>query len=92
MAITHPEIVEEARRAISEGGPAPAGPPPPVVAVVVTHDPGSWFDDALAALAHQDYPRLAVLVVDAASAEDPTPAVHRWLPDAVVHRLRNNPG
>ena len=27
-----------------------------VVAVVVTHDPGPWFEEALASLAGQDYP------------------------------------
>src|SRR5437868_5966979 len=43
----------------------PSAGAPPVVAVVVTRDPGPWFEDALAALADQDYPNLSVLVVDA---------------------------
>jgi GT2 family glycosyltransferase len=69
---------------------APAAPP--VVAVVVTHDPGPWLEDCLAALSEQDYPNLSVLVVDAASTEDPTPRVAGVLPSAFVRRLDDNPG
>jgi GT2 family glycosyltransferase len=69
---------------------APAAPP--VVAVVVTHDPGPWLEDCLAALGEQDYPNLSVLVVDAASTEDPTPRVAAVLPSAYVRRLEDNPG
>lgn len=65
---------------------------PPVVAVVVTHDPGDWFEEALAGLRDQDYPALSVLVVDAASAKDVTPRVAAVLPDAYVRRLDSNPG
>lgn len=65
---------------------------PPVVAVVVTCDPGPWFEEALAALAAQDYPNLSVLVIDAASATDPTPRVAQVLPKAYVRRLPTNPG
>ena len=39
-----------------------------------TSDPGPWLEDALAALAAQDYPSLSVLVLDNGSAEDPTAA------------------
>lgn len=60
---------------------------PPVVAVIVTSDPGAWFEDVLEAFAAQDYPNLSVLVVDAASEDDPTPRVGRVLPDAYVRRL-----
>ncbi|HET9732573.1 MAG TPA: glycosyltransferase family 2 protein [Acidimicrobiales bacterium] len=60
---------------------------PPVVAVVVTADPGAWFDETLRSLAAQDYPALSVLVVDDASAEDPTPRVAAVMPDAYVRRM-----
>ncbi len=60
---------------------------PPVVAVVVCHDPGDWFEEALAGLAAQEYPSLSVLVIDAGSAVDPTPRVAGVLPDAYVRRL-----
>ena len=36
---------------------------PAVVAVVVTRDPGPWFDETLEYLAAQDYPDLVVVVV-----------------------------
>lgn len=65
---------------------------PAVVAVVVTHDPGSWFDECLDSLAAQTYPGMSVLVIDAASAEDPTPRIARRLPGAYVRRLDGNPG
>ena len=62
-------------------------PAPAVVAVVVTCDPGPWFEQVLSSLATQDYPNMSVLVVDAASTVDPTPAVDSALPGAFVHRL-----
>src|SRR3954471_11630338 len=65
---------------------------PPVVAVVVTHDPGPWFDSALAALAAQDYGDLSILVIDAASTEDPTNRVATVAPEAFVRRLATDPG
>jgi GT2 family glycosyltransferase len=71
---------------------APQPPAPAVVAVVVTCDPGSWFEQALSSLAHQDYPNLSVLVVDSASAEDPTSRVAEVLPDAFVSRLDRRVG
>ncbi|MHB8681174.1 MAG: glycosyltransferase, partial [Acidimicrobiales bacterium] len=56
------------------------------------HDPGPWFDETLRSLSRQDYPELSVLVLDAASAEDPTPRVAAVLPNAFVRRLASNPG
>lgn len=67
-------------------------PLPPVVAVVVTHDPGDWFEETLQALAAQDYPHLRVLVVDAGSTQDPSPRVTGILPEAIVHRMARNLG
>jgi GT2 family glycosyltransferase len=65
---------------------------PPVVAVVITHDPGPWFDEVLAGLRAQDYTALSVLVIDAGSEVDPTDRVAAVLPDAYVRRLGANPG
>ena len=71
----------------------PAPPPAPaVVAVVVAHDPGPWFEETMAALAAQDYPNLAILVVDAASAVEVKPRVGGAAPGAFVRRLDDNPG
>ena len=66
---------------------------PAVVAVVVTADPGPWFEEALSSLASQDYPELSVLVL--LSGDDPdgtTERVGRILPDAFVRHLSGRPG
>jgi GT2 family glycosyltransferase len=65
---------------------------PPVVAVVVTSDPGPWLEDTLSALARQDYPNLSVLLIDAASTDDPTGRVAAVLPTAYVRRLDERVG
>jgi GT2 family glycosyltransferase len=65
---------------------------PPVVAVVVTRDPGSWFEETLESIYRQDYGNLAVLVVDNGSADDPTPRVGSVLPQAFVKRLGEDVG
>lgn len=70
--------------------PQPAAPP--VVAVVVTCDPGPWLEETLAAVAAQEYPNLSVLVIDAASVEDPTPRIAAVLPGAYVRRLPRRVG
>lgn len=70
----------------------PAGAVPAVVAVVVTCDPGDWLEEALDALGGTDYPNLSVLVIDAASAVDPTPRIAARLPSAYVRRLESNEG
>jgi GT2 family glycosyltransferase len=59
---------------------------PAVVAVLVTTEPGPWFDETLQALAAQDYENLAVLVL-AAGGADPTEMVAARLPEAFVRRL-----
>jgi GT2 family glycosyltransferase len=60
---------------------------PPVVAVVVTTGTGTGLEAALGSLAGQDYPALSVLVVDDASATDPTARIAASLPTAYVRRL-----
>jgi GT2 family glycosyltransferase len=72
--------------------PEPQPPAPAVVAVVVTCDPGSWLERALASLADQDYPNLSVLVIDSASQTDPTARVAAVLPGAFVVRLEQRVG
>ena len=65
---------------------------PPVVAVMVTNDPGPWFEEGLAALGAQDYPSLSVLVLDNASAVDPTDRIAGALPGAFVRRCGGGGG
>jgi GT2 family glycosyltransferase len=60
---------------------------PTVAAVVVTRNPGSWLEEALRSFGSQDYPSLAVLVVDAASEEDPSERITGALPEAFVRRV-----
>jgi GT2 family glycosyltransferase len=65
---------------------------PPVVAVVVTRNPGPWFEATLEGVAAQDYPDFTVLVVDCGSDDDPTPRVAAHLPRAFVRRLDGGAG
>ena len=70
----------------------PTGALPPVVAVIVTHDPGPWFEETLASLKAQTYSALSVLVIDAASEENPTARIAPVLPTAYVRRIDRNEG
>ncbi len=66
---------------------------PAVVAVMVTTEPGAWFDEAVSSLADQDYQELSVLVL--ATGDDTsevTERVGRVLPDAFVRHLPGRPG
>ncbi len=66
---------------------------PAVVAVVVTTDPGPWFEEALSSLAAQDYEELSVLVLSTgADSLSVTDRVARILPDAFVRHLPGRPG
>ena len=70
---------------------------PSVVGVVVVHDPGSWFDETLAALAAQDYPnmRFLFLVVGEPGAEvldGVTARIRLYLPSAFIRAFPGNPG
>lgn len=60
---------------------------PSVVAVVVTSEPDERFDAVLESLRGQDYPSLTILVVDAASREDPTARIGAIVPEAYIRRL-----
>jgi GT2 family glycosyltransferase len=81
----------DANEELSEARSTPALTPQ-VVAVVVTHDPGPWFEEALSSLTEQDYPNLSILVIDAGSREDPTPRIAAVASRAFVRRLDDNPG
>lgn len=55
---------------------------PPVVLVLVTRDPGPWFDETLESIAAQTYDNVSVFVVDAASTVDPSAKIASVLPAA----------
>jgi GT2 family glycosyltransferase len=66
---------------------------PAVVAVVVTTDPGPWFDETMSSLAAQAYEELSVLVLSFGQHEDDiTARVARVLPDAFVRHLPGRSG
>ncbi|MGA2836316.1 MAG: glycosyltransferase family 2 protein [Acidimicrobiales bacterium] len=65
---------------------------PPVVAVVVTHDPGAWFEETLASIASQDYRELSVLVLDTGASPDLAARVAAVLPSAYVRHFEENRG
>ncbi len=66
---------------------SPITPSPPVVAVLVTHDPGDWFDDVLASLKAQDYPTFGVLVLDSSGDSSVVDKVAAQLPAASVRSV-----
>src|SRR5580704_10410017 len=65
---------------------------PAVVAVVVTTDPGPWFEETLTSLATQDYQELSVLVLSSGDGDGVAERVGRILPDAFVRQLPGRPG
>src|SRR5437016_6267629 len=71
---------------------AAAGGAPPVVAVVVTRSPGDWFEEALEALAVQDYPNLSVVIIDAGAEPDLTARVASVMPRAFVRHIAGSRG
>ncbi len=85
------DLLEDLDASLDDSLDAP-GLLPNVVAVVVTHDPGAWFEECFAAVVAQDYPAYSVLVIDTASKADPTPRVAAMAPQAYVRRLSDNPG
>jgi len=65
---------------------------PPVVAVMVVHQPGPWFDEALAALAAQDYGNLKNLFLVVGEPGDLPARIRDRVPSAFVRAVENNPG
>lgn len=80
------------------GAPPGAGEVPPdevapaVVVVMVAHDPGDWWEFALASIGEQSYPNVATFVVDTASETDLTTRLAAVLPEAHLRRLDDDPG
>lgn len=71
---------------------SPGTAAPPVVGVVVVYQPGPWFDEALYALAHQDYPNLNLLFLVAGEPGDAPQRIKSQLPGAFVRGVPANPG
>lgn len=83
---------EDAKWGLSDDGPIVGVGAPPVVVVMVTKDPGDWFEECLESIADQDYENLSLLVVDNGSQHDPTGRVADVMPSAFVRRLSEDSG
>ena len=86
------DAAEDAKWGLSDEAPLVGVGAPPVVAVVVTRDPGDWFEECLESLDAQDYENLSVLVIDNGSKYDPTHRVAEILPTGFVKRIGEDRG
>lgn len=86
------DLAEDRKWGLSEDAPLVGVGAPSVVAVLVTKDPGDWFEDCLESLADQDYENLDVLVVDNGGRHDPAARVGEVLPSAFVRRVPEDHG
>jgi len=57
---------------------------PSVTVVVVAHEPGEWFSETLDSIVTQDYPRVALMVVDAAGDPGLAVRVREVAPNATI--------
>jgi GT2 family glycosyltransferase len=86
-------VVSAADQDVTVDAPEPQVPEaPPVVIVLVTHDPGGWFDETLRSIAAQTYPNTAVLVVDAGSVLPLREQIADVLPAAALRSVDADPG
>ena len=59
---------------------------------MVVHEPGSWFDDVLAALSAQDYPNLKCLFLVSGDPGDVPARIRAAVPGSFVRGVEGNPG
>ena len=64
---------------------------PPVVAVLVTKEPGAWFDEVLDGLVAQDYENLRVLAIDRGDRPIASQVLDK-IPEAVVAQAADSKG
>ena len=57
---------------------------PQVVAVIVVHDPGTWFQEMLDSLRDTDYPNLSFIFVDTSTDVVTTDSIVSTLPEATI--------
>ena len=86
------DAAEDAKWGFSDDAPLVGVGAPAVVAVLVTKDPGGWFEECLESLEAQDYENLSVLIIDNGSRQDPTERVADILPSAFVRRIPDDRG
>ncbi len=67
-----------------ESTPAARDATPSVTAVVVANNPGEWFSETLESIVTQDYPRLGLMVIDAAGDPGLATRVRAVAPAATI--------
>lgn len=65
---------------------------PHVVAIVVVHNPGTWFQETLQSLRDSDYPNFSIIFVDTSTGVDTTAIISEILPSAEIISEPSNPG
>lgn len=65
---------------------------PPVEVVVVAHEPGDWFDEALHSIVAQDYPRFETVILAAGQSEVIRERVEAIAPRATVREVDERAG
>lgn len=65
---------------------------PHVAAVVVVHNPGTWFQEMIESLRDSDYPNTSYVFVDTSTDIDVTQAIQEALPSALIVKESSNPG
>ena len=65
---------------------------PKVQLVLVTHDPGEWFEEVLQGIAAQDYKSLDVTVVDTTRRAAIEEKVKSILPNSEILHVKRAPG
>ncbi|HEY5153278.1 MAG TPA: glycosyltransferase family 2 protein, partial [Acidimicrobiales bacterium] len=65
---------------------------PPVVVVMVAHNPGPWFEEALRSVTAQGYPNASLLVIDSGSDDGLEARIAAVAPDAHLRTLPDNVG
>ncbi len=74
----------EPSRPDAESAPETRAATPSVTAVVVTHNPGEWFEETIDSLVSQDYPRLDIMVIDGAGDTDLAERLREVAPAATL--------
>jgi GT2 family glycosyltransferase len=78
------DATDEPSRPDAESAPETRAATPSVTALVVAHEPGEWFEETIESLFTQDYPRLDIMVIDAAGEPDLAERLRKIAPGATL--------
>ena len=65
---------------------------PRIVAIVVVHNPGTWFRETLESLRDSDYPNISTVFVDTSTADGASAVISEILPEAKIIREKASCG